>query len=57
MEAKHKAQEEVACDIVLGLGDSLDVIGAAKGNNNNGESDDELDPLSSVLYNLDSLLA
>jgi len=46
MEAERKAREEAAKDIVLGLGDSLDDLGA----------DDLADPLADVSDNLDSVL-
>ena len=47
MEAERKAREEAAKDIVLGLGDSLDDLGA---------DDDLADPLADVSDNLDSVL-
>jgi len=47
MEAERQAREEAARDIVLGLGDSLDDLGA----------DDENDPLQDVSDSLDSLLS
>lgn len=55
MEAERKAREEAARDIVLGLGDSLDDLGA------NGDDEDgsatASDPLADVSDNLDSLLS